>query len=63
MELDSQALVRPQSTLDSSAYFRPAFQLRGSAGHLACAPIKLFQPRGGRIRVFGFVEALNEFRR
>ena len=63
MELDSQALVRPQSTLDSSAYFRPALQLRGSAGHLTCAPIKFFQPRGGRIRVFGFVEALNEFRR
>src|SRR5271170_3709992 len=29
---DSQALVRPQSTLDSSAYFRPVFQLRGSGG-------------------------------
>ena len=63
MELDLQVLVRPQSKFDSSAYFRPALQFRGSAGHLARAPIKLFQPSGGRIRVFGFVETLNQFRR
>jgi hypothetical protein len=52
VKLDSQALARPQSKLDSSAYFRPVFQLGGSADQLARAPIKLFQPCLGRIEVF-----------
>jgi hypothetical protein len=61
--LDSQALTRPQSKLDSSAYFRPVLQLRGTADHLARAPIKLFEPCSGRIGVFRFIETMNQFRR
>jgi len=63
VELDSQALARPQAKLHPSAHFRPVFQLCGSPHYLARAPIKLFEPRRGRIGVFRFIQALNEFRR
>lgn len=63
VELNSQISARSQSKLDSSAHFRPVFELGGSVDHLARAPIELFQPCCGRIGVFGFIEALNQLRR
>jgi hypothetical protein len=61
VELDSQALAGTQAPLDSSAHFRPVFELCSSATRVARAPIKLLQPCRSRIGVFGFIEALNEF--
>jgi hypothetical protein len=62
VELDSQALTRSQSKLDSSAHFRPILQLCCSADDLARAAIKLFEPCRCCIGIFGFIEALNKFR-
>jgi hypothetical protein len=63
VELDSQALPRSQSKLDSFAYFRPVFELCDSAGHFARAAIKLFEPCIGGIGILGYIEALNELSR
>jgi|SRR5580658_1926734 hypothetical protein len=52
-----------QTSLDAMTRLGPVFQLSGSGNHLARAPIELSHPSLSRVRVFGPIQAADQFGR